>query len=96
MVSSRIGLALCIGRILPAAKASGIPGKIGWHTFRHTFATLLKANGEDVKTVQELLRHATSAVTMNVYEGVTELKRKAHHRIVRMVIGKSEEEEEIR
>jgi integrase len=25
----------------------------GWHTFRHTFATLLKANGEDVKTVQE-------------------------------------------
>jgi integrase len=80
----------------PAAKAAGIPGKIGWHTFRHTFATLLKANGEDVKTVQELLRHATSAVTMNVYaQGVTELKRKAHHRIVRMVIGgKSEEDEE--
>ena len=23
-----------------------------------TFATLLKANGEDIKTVQELLRHA--------------------------------------
>src|SRR6202011_598239 len=22
---------------------------IGWHTFRHSFATLLKANGEDVK-----------------------------------------------
>jgi hypothetical protein len=49
-----------------------------------------------VKTVQELLRHATSAVTMNVYaQGVTELKRKAHHRIVRMVMGgKSAEEEE--
>jgi integrase len=84
--------------LAPAAKAAGISGKIGWHTFRHTFATLLKANGEDVKTVQELLRHATSAVTMNVYaQGVTELKRKAHHRIVRMVIGgKSEEEEETR
>jgi integrase len=66
----------------------------GWHTF----ATLLKAKGEDVKTVQELLRHATSAVTTNVYaEGVTELKRKAPHRIVRMVTGvKSGEEEEIR
>ena len=24
---------------------------IGWHTFRHSFRTLLKANGEDVKTV---------------------------------------------
>ena len=78
----------------PAAKAAGIPGKIGWHTFRHTFATLLKANGEDLKTVQ-LLRHANSTVTMNVYaQGVTELKRKAHHRIVRMVIeGKPEKEE---
>ena len=72
----------------PAAKAVGIAEKIGWHTFRHTFATLLKANGEDVKTVQELLRHANSSVTMNVYtQGVTELKRQAHHRIVRMVIG---------
>ena len=84
--------------LAPAAKAAGIPGKIGWHTFRHTFATLLKANGEDIKTVQELLRHATSAVTMNVYaQGVTELKRLAQHRIVRMVIGgKDKEEEETR
>jgi hypothetical protein len=48
--------------------------------------------------VQELLRHSTSAVTMNVYaQGVTELKRKAQHRIVRMVIGgKDKEEEETR
>jgi integrase len=84
--------------LAPAAKAAGIPGKIGWHTFRHTFATLLKANGEDIKTVQELLRHATSAVTMNVYaQGITEVKRKAQHRIVRMVIGgKDKEEEETR
>lgn len=81
--------------LAPAAKAAGIPGKIGWHTFRHTFATLLKANGEDVKTVQELLRHANSTVTMNVYaQGVTELKRKAHHRIVRMVIGEKSQEVE--
>jgi hypothetical protein len=44
--------------------------------------------------VQELLRHANSAVTMNVYaQGVTELKRKAHHRIVRMVIGGNAEEQ---
>jgi site-specific recombinase XerD len=41
--------------IKPVAKASGIHKKIGWHTFRHSFGTLLKANGEDVKTVQELL-----------------------------------------
>jgi site-specific recombinase XerD len=39
--------------IRPVAKANGIHKRIGWHTFRHTFGTLLKANGEDVKTVQE-------------------------------------------
>ena len=39
----------------PVAKAIGIHKKIGWHTFRHSFGTLLKANGEDVKTVQELV-----------------------------------------
>jgi len=50
----------------PAVKAAGIEGRIGWHTFRRTYATLLKANGEDVKTVQELLRHANSLVTMNL------------------------------
>src|SRR5579863_2064056 len=42
--------------IQPVANAIGIHKKIGWHTFRHSFGTLLKANGEDVKTVQELLR----------------------------------------
>jgi integrase len=44
----------------PALKAAGIAGPVGWHTLRHSFGTLMKANGEDVKTIQELLRHATS------------------------------------
>src|SRR5262249_18996863 len=35
--------------IRPTAKRAGIGKRVGWHTFRHTFATLLKANGEDVK-----------------------------------------------
>ena len=35
----------------PAAKEIGIVGHFGWHTFRHTYATLLKGNGEDVKVV---------------------------------------------
>ena len=39
--------------ILPVARANGINKRIGWHTFRHSFGTLLKANGEDVKTVQD-------------------------------------------
>lgn len=75
----------------PAVKAAGIKGKVGWHTFRRTYATLLKANGEDVKTVQELLRHANSLVTMNLYaQAVTDLKRKAQSRIVDMLLDNSD------
>ncbi|HWG68185.1 MAG TPA: DUF6790 family protein, partial [Steroidobacteraceae bacterium] len=47
----------------PAAKRAGINKRIGWHTFRHTYSTLLKANGEDVKVVQELLRHANIKIS---------------------------------
>jgi integrase len=34
----------------PAARKAGIPGKIGWHTFRRTLASLFIADGVDVKT----------------------------------------------
>jgi len=32
---------------------AGIERKLGGHTFRHTFSTLLIANGENVKVVQD-------------------------------------------
>jgi integrase len=40
--------------IRPAALRAGIGKRIGWHTFRHTYSTLLISNGENVKVVQEL------------------------------------------
>jgi integrase len=73
--------------IRPVAKANGIHKNIGWHTFRHTFGTLLKANGEDVKTVQELLRHANSRITLDVYtQAVGSNKRAAQSKVVRMMV----------
>jgi integrase len=73
--------------IKPVARGNGIYKNIGWHTFRHTFGTLLKANGEDVKTVQELLRHANSRITLEVYtQAVTSNKRAAQSKVVRMMI----------
>jgi integrase len=60
---------------------------VGWHTLRHSLGTLMTANGEDVKTVQETLRHANFKVTMDVYtQGVMELKRNAHSRVVRQIM----------
>ena len=72
--------------IRPAAKRAGITKRIGWHTLRHTFGTLLKANGEDVATVQALMRHANVSVTMNTYvQAVTPAKRKAQRGIIKQI-----------
>jgi len=61
--------------------------RIDWHTFRHIFGTLLKANGEDVKTVRELLRHANSRITLDVYtQAVSSIKRAAQSKVVRMMV----------
>ena len=51
----------------PALKRAGITKQVSYHTFRHTFGTLLNANGENPKVVQELLRHASLKVTTDVY-----------------------------
>jgi integrase len=73
--------------IRPVARKAGIQKQVGWHTFRHSFGTLLKANGEDVKTVQELLRHANSRITLEVYtQAVTSNKRAAQSKVVKMMV----------
>ena len=66
-----------------AATKARIQKRLGWHTLRHTFGTLLKANGEDVATVQSLMRHANVSVTMDRYvQAVTPAKRQAQRGIV--------------
>ncbi len=75
--------------IQPVAKELGI-GDISWHTFRHTYSTLLHDNGEDPKVVQELLRHSSIKVTMDVYtQAVTATKRKAQAKVVEMLSRKT-------
>jgi integrase len=50
---------------------------------RHTYSALLKANGEDVKVVQELMLHANISTTMNIYaKALTPAKREAQSRVV--------------
>ena len=75
--------ALMSDHILPAVKAAGIDKHVSWHVFRGSYATLLKANGEDVKTVQDSLRHATFQVTMDSYaQSIPQAVRSAHSRVV--------------
>jgi integrase len=78
--------ALIKWHLRPAAKRAKVDGKIGWHTFRRTVATLLVEHGNDIKVVQELLRHANSKVTLDLYaQAVTQAKRDAQSKIVRLL-----------
>lgn len=47
-------------------KRAGIPHK-STHVFRHTFASMLFEQGEDVKVVSSILGHASVAITYNTY-----------------------------
>jgi integrase len=72
--------------VLPAALKAGIGKRIGWHTLRHTFGTLVKSQGADVATTQALMRHANASITMDRYvQAVTPAKREAQSRIVKSI-----------
>lgn len=63
--------------VRPAVKAAGITKHVGWHTFRHSLGSLLGQQGENVKVVQELLRHANSRITLDVYQQADEVAKRS-------------------
>jgi integrase len=70
----------------PALERAKVTKQVSCHTFRHTFGTLLNANGENPKVVQELLRHASLKVTTDVYmQAVGPQKREAQSNLVKLV-----------
>jgi len=73
--------------IKPAAARAGIAGKVGWHNLRHTYSSLLRVLGSDVKVQQELLRHAGVSTTLNIYtQAISEQKREAASKIARLLL----------
>lgn len=67
--------------IKPAAVKAGI-GNVGWHTFRHTYSTLLHALGAAPAVQKELLRHSDIQTTMNIYtQAVSSDKREAASKV---------------
>jgi site-specific recombinase XerD len=78
--------------IQPAAVRAGICKKVGWHTFRHTYSTLLVGNGENVKVVQELMRHAKAWTTLDLYtQARLVAKRQAQKRVAECLFAESPE-----
>jgi integrase len=70
----------------PKGEEIGFPG-LGWHTFRHTYRSLLDETGAPVGVQQKLMRHSNVATTMNVYGNSTlRAKRDANSKVVQMLI----------
>jgi len=61
------GQAILRKYVRPVAEKVGIQKCVGWHTFRHTYSTLLRSVGTEFKVMQELLRHSTLRSTLDVY-----------------------------
>jgi integrase len=76
----------------PAARKVGISTQVGWHTFRHTYSSLLADSGNDLKVVQELMRHAKLSTTMEVYTHARmEKKRVAQRKAVDALFARPDE-----
>lgn len=70
----------------PKGKDVGILG-LGWHTFRHTYRSLLDETGAPIGVQQKLMRHSNVATTMNVYGNSTlRAKQDANSKVVQMLI----------
>jgi integrase len=73
-----------IGR--PVAERIGIKKWIGWHTFRHTYSTLLRSVGAEFKVMQELMRHSSLRSTIGIYtQAVTPAKRDAQAAVLSLL-----------
>lgn len=73
--------------ILPKAKGLGIEKRFGWHTFRHTYSTLLRSVGTEFKVMQELLRHSSLRSTLDVYtQAITPSKHAAQDAVMSLVL----------
>jgi integrase len=70
----------------PKGEEIGVAG-LGWHTFRHTYRSLLDETGAPIGVQQKLMRHSNVATTMNVYGNSTlKAKQQANSKVVQMVI----------
>lgn len=67
------------------AEEIGIP-EARFHDLRHSYAVASLRSGDDIKTVQENLGHATAAFTLNTYAHVTEqMKRDSAARMEQFI-----------
>jgi integrase len=73
-------------------EANGQPINLGWHTFRHTYRSLLDASGAPIGVQQKLMRHAQVSTTMDVYgNALMHSKREANSKVVSILLRSAKE-----
>ncbi|HEV2381819.1 MAG TPA: site-specific integrase [Terriglobia bacterium] len=76
--------------IQPAANRADI-GKVGWHTFRHSYRAWLKRFAAPAEIQKELMRHSNLKTTLEIYgiePDVAPAHREANSGVVRALLGK--------
>ena len=83
---ANLGQAILRRYIRPAALRAGVEKRFGWHTFRHTYSTLLRSVGTEFKVMQELLRHSSLRSTLDVYtQAISPAKHAAQAAVLGLV-----------
>lgn len=75
--------------VAPAIERAGITKpKLGWHTLRRSYASLLLSSGVSLRVSMELMRHSTPDMTLGTYaQTVGNEKRDAGSKIASLLLG---------
>ena len=75
-------------RILDRLRVERTSGALGFHTFRHSVASILNASTGNLKVAQKLLGHSTVEMTADVYTHVSaEAEREGTLAVERAIYG---------
>jgi integrase len=81
--------------LVPTGLQLGL-GRIGFHTFRHTYRAWLDETGAPVGVQQKLMRHAHISTTMDQYGNASmEAKRKANRPVVQRLLKRTTANESV-
>jgi integrase len=74
--------------VVPAIERAGITKpKLGWHTLRRSYASLLLSTGISLRVSMELMRHSTPDMTLATYaQTVGDEKRNAGEKVASLVL----------
>ena len=75
--------------VVPAIGRAGITKpKLGWHSLRRSFASLLLSSGASLRVSMELMRHSTAEMTLGTYaQTVGDEKRDAGSKVASLLLG---------